>query len=144
MKPAKVKRIAQKQSTGKYSAENPQNRNFWRILGKKEVDIFNNTPEKYGLPKPNFDNTNKPNISELLTCQKVKEQPCVRCRPCMEDLLMWESPGAMVLTIPVQLLAESEWETVPGKPDIYLVGAAAIREGRLLTVQQAKVLASAS
>ncbi len=128
------------------TVEHPQRGKFWRLLDTKELKIFTETPEQYGCSGFDPKNPAAPNIKELAKCNKVKDKKCIRCCSSAKGILVWElsKPGAQVLTIDMAQLNEDEFETVEGLPDIYVVGAAAVRAGKLITLEEAKGIASES
>ena len=109
---------------------------FWRVLEPPEIEIFNSAkagdPSSYGITKFTLDNHD--GMKELLGCSRVRDQACVRMQVSKAQVSMWASRGGAYLRVPVAALTENEWETVQNLPDIYVVGAAAVRHGMLTPV----------
>jgi hypothetical protein len=112
-----------------FTADSPEDGCFWRVLEPAELEIFRNSPGTYGLEKFSFDNRN--GMKELLACTRVKDRRCVRMQVSRSKVSPWARRGGAYLLVAKDQLGENEWEVVAGKPDVYVVGAAAVRAGRL-------------
>jgi hypothetical protein len=71
-------------------------------------------------------------LAEMTDDKILNDRRCIRCQPSREGVSPWVSIGGALLAIPKGCLKTDEWKTVNGKPDVYVLGEAAVRCGKVL------------
>ena len=119
----KIERIM-KQSDSDISIENPEDGRWWRYLDTRELHIFQNKRDDYGLV----------DISEAKRCPKMKGKRCQKLAKSKEFAAHWETKdtNGRFLYVEVSDLDDSEYEIDHKSGFGFVLGCALVHKGVLL------------